>query len=73
MKMLECKNRGIYDVGFVDPYIVNEIMLENHPKDVEHDLYTFFTKQSLKMEILFPYNFSWVFLSCTHSFWLIWC
>jgi hypothetical protein len=68
MKMLEYKNREIYDVGFVDPYIVNEIMLQNHPKDVEHDMYTFFTEQSLKREILFPYNFSWVFLSCTHCF-----
>jgi hypothetical protein len=58
MKMLECKNRGTYDVGFVNPYIVNEIMLQRHPQDVEHDLYTFFTEQSLKREIIFPYNFS---------------
>jgi hypothetical protein len=55
--MLECKKKGIYDVGFIDPYIVNENMLQNHPKDVEHDLFTFFTEQSLKREILFPYNF----------------
>jgi hypothetical protein len=43
--MLECNNKEIYDVGFVDPYIVNE-----NPKDVEHDLFTFFTEQSLKKE-----------------------
>jgi hypothetical protein len=32
MKILECKNRGTYDVGFANPYIVNEIMLQRHPK-----------------------------------------
>jgi hypothetical protein len=55
--MLECNQKGIFDVGFVDPYIVNKKMLQAHPKDVENDLFTFFTKQSLKREILFPYNF----------------
>jgi hypothetical protein len=53
MEKLECKNKGIYDVGFVGPYIVNEIILQRHPQDVEHDLYTFFAEQSLKREILF--------------------
>ena len=57
MKMLECKSKRIFDVGFIDPYIVNEYMLQNHPKDVEHDLYTFLIKHNLKNEILFPYNF----------------
>jgi hypothetical protein len=52
------QKRGIYDVGFVDQYIINEIMLQRFPQDVEHDLYTFFTKQSLKREIVFSYKFS---------------
>jgi hypothetical protein len=52
--MFECKLKGIYDVGFIDPYIVNEKMLKGHPKDVENDLFRFFAKQSLKREILFP-------------------
>jgi hypothetical protein len=55
--MLECKQKEIHDVGFVDPYIINEKMLQGHPKDVENDPFTFFTKKSLKREILFPYNF----------------
>jgi hypothetical protein len=55
--MFECSQKGIYDIGFVDPYIINEKMLQGHPKDVEHDLLTYFTEQSLKREILFPYNF----------------
>jgi len=57
MKMLECKSKGIFDVGFIDPYIVNEYTLHNHPKDVERDLYTFLIEHNLKSEILFPYNF----------------
>jgi hypothetical protein len=46
--MLECKQKGIHDIGFVDPYIINEKMLQGHPKDMENDMFTFFTKQSLK-------------------------
>ena len=56
MKMKECKQRGI-SVGFIDPYIVNERVLHQFPDDVEHDLFTFLTKHSLKREILFPYNY----------------
>jgi hypothetical protein len=47
----------MYDVGFIDPYIVNEIVLQRHPKDVENDIYTFLTEQNLRSDILFPYNF----------------
>jgi hypothetical protein len=47
------QKREIYDVGFIDSYIVNEIMLQSDRKDVAHDLYTFFIEQNLKREILF--------------------
>ena len=50
------KNK-VFEVGFVDPYIVNSHNLVNHPKDVEHDLTTFLTMQHFCTEILFPYNF----------------
>jgi hypothetical protein len=56
--MFECKQKAIYDVGFIDPYIINERMLQHHPRDVENDLFRFFSRQSLKREILFPYNFN---------------
>ena len=64
--MLECKRSRRYDVGFIDPYIINEYTLKNHPKDVEEDLYRFLTEHNFVKEILFPYNFKWVFISCTH-------
>ena len=57
MKMIECKTSRVYEVGFVDPYIVNEYTLHNHPRDVEHDLTTFLIKQNFCTEILFPYKF----------------
>src|SRR4051812_30047697 len=66
MKMLECKRAIRYDVGFIDEYIVNEYTLKNHPKDVEEDLCRFLTENNFVKEILFPYNFKWVFISCTH-------
>ena len=56
MKMKECKQRGI-SIEFIDPYIVNEVMLNNYADDVEGDLFTFLTKHSLKREILFLYNY----------------
>jgi hypothetical protein len=57
MKLGECKRRNIYDVGFVNPHIINGYVLEKYPKDVEKDLYDFVRKQKLKSEILFPYHF----------------
>ena len=67
MKIGECKIKNIHDVGFIDPHIVNEYVLENQPRDVEQDLWDFLRKQQLKSQILFPYNFGWVFLSWAHS------
>ena len=57
MKMLEYKRARKYDVGFMDPYIVNKYTLKNHPKDVEEDLCRFLTENNFVKEILFPYNF----------------
>jgi hypothetical protein len=57
MKMLECKQRRMFNIGIIDPYIVNEITLQHHPKDVENDIYIFLTEQNLRTNILFPYNF----------------
>ena len=59
MKSQHCKKRGIYDIGFIDPYYI-------HEKTVEKPQYRDITEQCLldallfnetKREILFPYNF----------------
>ena len=47
----------IYDVGFIDPNVVNEHYFHQYPDDVEADLYTYFTEYNYCKEILFPYNF----------------
>ena len=57
MKIFECKRDGIYDIGFVDPYIINEIMIQNHAKDSEENLLRFMKELNTRTEILFPYNF----------------
>jgi hypothetical protein len=38
LKILESKRGRIYDIKFVDPYIVNEHSLHNHAKDIENNL-----------------------------------
>ena len=57
MKILECKRDKVYNIGFVDPYIINEKMIEDHAKDTEDNLLRFLIKQNSRTEILFPYNF----------------
>jgi hypothetical protein len=57
MKILECKRKGIYDIGFIDPYIVNSYMVEKFPVDTEANLLRFLVEQNTNTEILFPYNF----------------
>ena len=58
----------MFEVGFIDPTIINEKMLLDHPEDVEADLTTFLIKQAECSEILFPYGFKWVFPSCTNFY-----
>ena len=57
MKSQYCKKRGIYDIGFIDPYIVNFITIQEHGKDTEANLLRFLKKQNSRTETLFPYNF----------------
>jgi hypothetical protein len=60
MKILECKRKQIYDVGFIDPNNVHEYNIERSAEskqEVEELLLRFLVKQQTKSEILFPYNF----------------
>ena len=66
MKILECKKARIYDTGFVDPYFNHEVTVNNHPEDTENNLLRFLMKQNTLGEILFPYNYKWVFLYLLH-------
>ena len=41
MKILECQKEGIFDIGFIDPYIINETMIKDFPDDTEANLLMF--------------------------------
>jgi hypothetical protein len=57
MKILECRERNIHDVGFIDPNVINCHTIENNPREVEDLLLMFLTQQNLNSDIIFPYNF----------------
>jgi hypothetical protein len=54
---LQMQNGQIYDIGFVDPYIMNEHSRQHHAKYMENNLVWELRKHETKKEILFPYNF----------------
>ena len=57
MTILECKRLGIFDIGFIDPYFVNEEMLLKYTNDTKDAIMKALRFHELKREILFPYNF----------------
>ena len=57
MKMYEMKKTGRYDIGFIDPYIIHEIVIRDFPNEKEANLLMFLKAQNTKVDILFPYNF----------------
>ena len=57
MKILQCRRGQIYDIGFIDPNVVNEKVLVDHYQDTENNLVNAFLFNEIKREILFPYNF----------------
>jgi hypothetical protein len=67
MKIQECKRRRIHSIMFIDLYNNHWHTVQNRRKDTEDNLLSFLVKQNEFSEILFPYNFSWVLLPCTHS------
>ena len=57
MKSLHCRRRGIYDIGFIDPYYIHAKSVEKHPVDTQNNLVKALRFHETKREILFPYNF----------------
>ena len=57
MKIQECKTRGIYNVGFIDPDKVHIDVLKDKPDETEENLLRFLREQNYCDSILFPYNF----------------
>ena len=57
MKILHCKRRAIYDIGFIDPYYIHEETVKRYAVDTENKLVKALMFNWTKREILFPYNF----------------
>ena len=60
MKILKCRRRGIYDIGFIDPYYIHEKTISSKKQqavDTENNLVKALRFHETKREILFPYNF----------------
>ena len=57
MKSQHCRKRGIYDIGFIDPYYIHEKTVEKHRVETENCLLDALLFNETKREILFPYNF----------------
>lgn len=54
MKILECNGNG--GIGFIDPYIVNDIVLKQHAEETEDNIVMILRNQFHCSEILFPYR-----------------
>ena len=61
----------MYDIGFVNTYIIDEIQVKKHAEEAEANLLQSLIKNQNKDTILFPYNGPWVLLSCAYSVSLI--
>ena len=75
MKSRHFRKRGIYDIGFIDPYYIHEKTLsgsEQQAVDTENNLVEALRFNENKREILFPYNFEWVLLSLYTFFFAYW-
>ena len=57
MKILECKRGRIYDIGFIDPYFIHEMVIKDFADETEDNLLMFLKEQNTKTDLLFPYNF----------------
>ena len=68
MKMYEMRKGGRFGIGFIDPNTVNEytwLMTPRQQKDIEDNMLEFLKRLKYSEDILLPYNFQWVTLSCT--------
>ena len=61
----------MYDIGFINTNIIDEIQVKKHAEEAEANLLRSLVINENKDIVLFPYNFKWVLLSCAYSVSLI--
>ena len=57
MEMQACRRLRMLGVGFMDPIVINETIVRDHPPDALENLYFFLNRQHDKGCILLPYNY----------------
>ncbi len=57
LKIVECKKRQIYDIGFINTNLIDEWTVKHDAKGAEANLLKSLLKNQNKAKILFPYEF----------------
>jgi hypothetical protein len=57
MKVKECRRKGYYHIGFMDPNIINENSVNKWPNRTENNVFKTFDRQHTCTFILLLYNF----------------
>ena len=57
MKIVECRKAEMYDIGFINPNLIDEFQVKKSAKDAEAKLLKSLIINQNKDKILFPYNF----------------
>ncbi|XP_039771125.1 uncharacterized protein LOC120639184 isoform X2 [Panicum virgatum] len=65
MKVQECRKKGIYNIGFIDPHVVKEESVRKWPNRTKNIIFTAMDRQHACTFILLPYNFDfhWILIS----------
>ncbi|WVZ53897.1 hypothetical protein U9M48_004784 [Paspalum notatum var. saurae] len=64
LEIQRCRKEGIYDVGFIDPMIVNNDNITKYPKATLKNLYKSLDRQHFRTYVLLPFHFGfhWILL-----------
>ena len=57
LKIVECRKAEMYDIGFINPNLIDEFQVKKSAKDTEANLLKSLIINQNKDKILFPYNF----------------
>ena len=57
LKIVECRNAQIYDIGFINTNLIDEWTVKYNAEETEANLLQSLLKNQNKDKILFPYNF----------------
>jgi hypothetical protein len=61
MEIQTCRKNDYFHFGFIDPVVVNCVILNENPQEIFDNLYKFLSIQHYKQNKVFLYNFQWVF------------